>query len=72
MRHIIKKILKEELKKKFNPVNWDLINISNGEVECYHYSNKDFDDFIKVTGIRGKHSKAEFAEWRRSRSFFIN
>ena len=70
MRHIIKKILKEELKKKVYPVNWDLINISNGEVECYHYSNKDFDDFIKVTGIRGKHSKAEFAEWRRSRSFF--
>ena len=70
MRHIIKKILKEELKKKVYPVNWDLINISNGEVECYHYSNEDFDGVVKTTGSMNLYSKSEFKEWGKSRSFF--
>jgi hypothetical protein len=70
MRHIIKKILKEELKKKVYPVNWDLIDFENGEVKCYHYSSKSFEDVVKVSGVRGKHSKEEFSTWGRSRSFF--
>ncbi len=70
MRHIIKKILKEELKKKVYPVNWDLIDFENGKVKCYHYSSKSFDGSVKVNGVRGSQSKEEFKTWGRSRSFF--
>lgn len=70
MKHIIKKILKEELEKKVYPVNWDIIDFKDGSVKCYHYSDKSFDDYVKISGQRGTQSKSEFKEWGRSRSFF--
>ena len=63
-------LLKEELEKKVYPVNWDLIDFENGEVKCYHYSDKSFDDYVKKSGQRGLQSRYEFKEWGRSRSFF--
>lgn len=72
IRKIIRNVLLEHFKNRRydKTINWDLVEFRGGDVKCYHYSNKDFDDYITTRGERGFHSKNEYNVWGRSRAFF--